>query len=64
MRSIGRTFYWSKCYGQRYNYQTKELEDFSFDVLGNYTEKRATLSFLLKSCHSIDSYLTIGPAIN
>ena len=42
MRSIGRKFYWSKCNGQRYNYQTKEFEDFSFDVLGNYTEKRAT----------------------
>lgn len=42
MRSIGRKFTWSKCSGQRYNYQTREMEDISFDVLGNYTEKRAT----------------------
>ena len=42
MRSIGRKFVWSKCNGSRYNYQTEELEDFSFDVLGNYTAKRAT----------------------
>ena len=42
MRSIARTFCWSNCYGQRYNYETKELEDFSFEVLGNYDERRAT----------------------
>lgn len=42
MRKIRRTFNWSKCYGQRYNFDTKEYEDFSFEVLGNYTEKRAT----------------------
>lgn len=42
MRSIGRAFYWSNCYGQRYNYETQEIEDFSFEVLGNYTPKRAT----------------------
>ena len=42
MRSIGRKFYWSKCSGQRYNYETQELEDFSFEVLGNYSPKRAT----------------------
>ena len=42
MRQIGRAFYWSNCYGHRYNYETKELEDFSFQVLGNYDEKRAT----------------------
>ena len=42
MRSIGRKFYWSNCYGQRYNYETKEVEDFSFTILGNYTPKRAT----------------------
>ena len=42
MRSIGRKFYWSKCTGQRYNYETKELEDFSFTELGNYTPQRAT----------------------
>lgn len=42
MRSIGRTFYWSNCEGQRYNFDTEEIEDFSFTVLGNYTAKRAT----------------------
>ena len=42
MRSIGRKFYWSNCSGQRYNYETKEMEDFSFVVLGNYTPQRAT----------------------
>ena len=42
MRSIGRKFYWSNCVGQRYNYETKEMEDFSFTVLGNYTPQRAT----------------------
>ena len=42
MRSIGRAFYWSKCNGQRYNYETQEFEDFAFEVLGNYTPQRAT----------------------
>lgn len=42
MRNIGRTFFWSKCDGQRYNYDTKEMEDFSCEFLGNYTPKRAT----------------------
>lgn len=42
MRSIGRTFYWSNCYGQKYNYETQEMEDISFTVLGNYTPQRAT----------------------
>ena len=42
MKSIGRAFYWSNCDGQRYNYETKEIEDFSFRVLGNYTPQRAT----------------------
>ena len=42
MRSIGRKFYWSKCSGQRYNYETEELEDFAIEILGNYTPKRAT----------------------
>ena len=42
MKHIGRKFNWSNCYGQKYNYDTKEFEDFSFQVLGNYTEKRAT----------------------
>lgn len=42
MRSIGRKFYWSNCSGQKYNYKTKEIEDFSFIVLGNYTPERAT----------------------
>lgn len=42
MRKIRRTFNWSKCTGQRFNFDTKEYEDFNFEVLGNYTEKRAT----------------------
>ena len=42
MRNIGRTFYWSKCEGQKYNYETEEVEDFSYTVLGNFTPKRAT----------------------
>lgn len=42
MRSIGRSFYWSNCNGQKYNYETDEFEDFSFTILGNYTPIRAT----------------------
>ena len=42
MRQIGRAFYWSNCIGQKYNYETEEFEDFSFQVLGNYTPQRAT----------------------
>lgn len=42
MRKIRRTFIWSKCFGQRYNFQTKEFEDYSCTLLGNYTPKRAT----------------------
>ena len=38
MKSIGRAFYWSNCIGQRYNYETDEFEDFSFEVLGNYSQ--------------------------
>lgn len=42
MRNIRRTFNLSKCSGQRYNYVTKEFEDFYFEVLGNYKPERAT----------------------
>lgn len=42
MRHIRRTFNWSKCSGCRFNYDTKEYEDFYFEVCGNYTAKRAT----------------------
>lgn len=42
MRSIGRKFCWSNCSGMRYNYDTKEFEDFSCTILGNYTPMRAT----------------------
>ena len=42
MRKIRRTFNWSKCNGQRFNFDSKEYEDFNFEVLGNYSEKRAT----------------------
>lgn len=42
MRRIRRTFNWSKCNGQRFNFESKEYEDFYFEVLGNYSEKRAT----------------------
>lgn len=42
MKSIGRAFYWSKCTGHKYNYETGDFEDFSFTVLGNYTPQRAT----------------------
>lgn len=42
MRKIRRTFNLSKCTGSKYNYDTKEYEDFHFEVYGNYTEKRAT----------------------
>lgn len=42
MRKIRRTFNWSKCTGQRFNFETKEYEDFYFEVMGKYSEKRAT----------------------
>lgn len=42
MKAIGRAFYWSKCTGHKYNYETGDFEDFSFIVLGNYTPQRAT----------------------
>lgn len=42
MRNIRRTFNLSKCDGVRFNYETKEYEDFYFEVAGNYTAKRAT----------------------
>ena len=42
MRNIRRTFNLSKCSGQRFNYQTNEFEDFYFEIMGNYTAKRAT----------------------
>ena len=42
MKAIGRAFYWSKCTGHKYNYETGDFEDFSFTVLGNYTPQRAT----------------------
>ena len=42
MRKIRRTFNLSKCYGQRFNFDTQEFEDVYFEVYGNYTEKRAT----------------------
>lgn len=43
MRKIGRTFILSKCYGQVFNPKTKEIDDFYFEVYGNYTPKRATV---------------------
>lgn len=43
MRKIGRTFILSKCNAQKFNSQTKEIEDFYFEVYGNYTPKRATI---------------------
>lgn len=42
MRKIRRTFNLSKCSGTRFNYETKEYEDFYYEVYGNYTPKRAT----------------------
>ena len=42
MRKIRRTFNLSKCEGMRYNYETDTIEDFFFEVYGNYTAKRAT----------------------
>ena len=42
MRKIRRTFNLSKCTGSRYNYDTKEMVDFYFEVYGNYSAKRAT----------------------
>lgn len=42
MRKIRHTFNLSKCNGSRFNYDTKEFEDFYFEVLGNYSAKRAT----------------------
>lgn len=42
MRKIGRTFTLSKCTGSKYNLETKEMEDFYFEIWGRYTPKRAT----------------------
>ena len=42
MRKIRRTFNLSKCTGSKYNYDTQEMEDFYFEVYGNYTPRRAT----------------------
>lgn len=42
MRKTRRTFDLSKCSGQRYNFETKQYEDFYFEEYGNYTEERAT----------------------
>lgn len=42
MRNIRRTFHRSKCYGSRFNYDTKEFEDFYCELQGNYSTKRAT----------------------
>ena len=43
MRKIGRTFILSKCYAQRFNEQTQEMDDFYFEVFGDYNTKRATV---------------------
>ncbi len=42
MRNIGRSFSVSKCEGQRYNYETQEIEDFYVELYGNFTPQRAT----------------------
>ena len=42
MRKIRRTFNLSKCSGSKFNYGTKEFEDFYIELPGNYTAKRAT----------------------
>ena len=41
-RSIGRKIVTTKCNGQRLNKDTKELEDFSYDLDGFFTLDGAT----------------------
>lgn len=42
MRKIRRTFNLSKCYGSKFDYGSKEFEDFYIELPGNYSAKRAT----------------------
>jgi hypothetical protein len=40
--NIGRNVTISHCTGQRYNKDTAEWDDYNVDIIGNYTEDRAT----------------------
>lgn len=42
MRKIRHTYNVSKCYGQRYIFETNGYEDVYFEVPGKYTPERAT----------------------
>ena len=57
MRKLRRSISVSNCNGQRFNYETSEFEDFSFQVYGNYSAKRAT-NYARKKFHDSTILIT------